>query len=230
MAGGLGIYRVWIANLAAPDSNNRWSAAARKDACDFLRELFNRVIADPACKFTHCDWFLFEPRSSVVAQGEVLLYILASSRYSIINKMQSGQQINPDFAGNTFDVRGSVISEIYLGAGPHNPGSSRLTDSDYTQLIANLAFHELMHNKLDALPLGKGGVVDDIHLADGSGLSAGAPGAKPLSSKTPLTPTNIKFMAPNLARPVPQFTRGVTDLVISNGMPSMVDNQPAPTP
>jgi len=36
-AGSLGVYRVWIANLAAPDSNNRCSAAARKDAWDALR-------------------------------------------------------------------------------------------------------------------------------------------------------------------------------------------------
>jgi len=229
MAGPLGVYRVWIANLAAPDSNNRWSAAARKDACDALRGLFTRVIENPACHFTFCDWFLFEPQTSVLAPGELLVYILASSRNSIINR-QSTQQIDPDAAGNTIPVNGRVISEIYLGERPHHPGNSTLGDNHYTQLIANVAFHELMHNKLDALPVGQGGVMADLHASGGGGLARGGQGARPIEANTQLSPTNISFMAQNLGRAVPQFVGGVQNLVITNGMPSQVDRQPAPTP
>lgn len=231
MAGSLGLYRVWVANLAALDSNNRWSAAARLDACNHLRDLFNRVINDRACQYTFCDWFLFEPGKSVVARGEVLIYILASFQNSIINRRNTtGQQINPDAAGNTLPVGGDVISEIYLGQRPHNPGNSTLGDGNYTQLIANVAFHELMHNKLDALPLGQGGVLGDIHTQGGGGLARGGPNAKPLESSTAISQANIGLMAPNLGRAIPQFTTGVTNLVILNGMPTMVDGKPAPTP
>ena len=131
MAGTLGMYRIWIANLAASDSNNRWSAAARFDACNLLKDLFNSVIADPACKFTFCSWFLFEPQSSVLANGELLIYILASSRNSIINSQPSHPKIDLDKGGNTFPVGGNVISEIYLGAGPRTPLGSILGDSNY---------------------------------------------------------------------------------------------------
>ena len=98
-----------------------------------FEDLFNRVITYPAAQFTFCDWFLFEPGSAVLARGEVLIYILASSRNGIINR-QSNQQRDRDAAGNTIPVSGRVISEIYLGERPHHPGNSTLGDNHSVQL------------------------------------------------------------------------------------------------
>jgi hypothetical protein len=223
MAGTRGLYRVWIANLSASDSNNRWNAGARFDSANLLREIFKRVVAEKECPYTAVDWYLFETTSTVAAE-DLLLYILPSSRQSIIDRQ--GGQIDPNRPGNTFATAKGVISEIYLGPGPLNPLDSTLGDANYTQLIANLAFHELMHNKLDALPMGGGGVIDDIHRLGGGGLATGGK----ISSGTSPTPTNLKLMARNLGQRVPQFTQAVTTLVISAGMPKLINGRPAQSP
>jgi len=101
-----------------------------------------------------------------------------------------------------------------------------LSDPNYTQLLANIAFHELMHNKLDALPKGAGGVLDDIHTQGGHGL------ALPVGrADTPLTADNIKWMAPNLARPVPQYTRAsdVSRMIVGGNL-TLINGSPAPIP
>jgi len=64
--------------------SERVSCLDRQPCCASFEDLFNRVITYPASQFTFCDWFLFEPGSAVLARGEVLIYILASSRNGIL--------------------------------------------------------------------------------------------------------------------------------------------------
>ena len=82
-----------------------------------------------------------------------------------------------------------MISEVYL--------SEMEGDLNYPRLVTNLAFHELLHNKLDAEQTS---VIKDIHsLASGISLVPVARGARP-------SPKEIELMAKALSREIPQYT------------------------
>ena len=83
-----------------------------------------------------------------------------------------------------------MVSEIYL--------EMMEGDAHYAQLVANAAFHEAMHNKLDAHPQFDS---FDVHKIKGGGLSR----ELGISSSTKLAPADITAMAPALTRNIPQF-------------------------
>lgn len=73
---------------------------------------------------------------------------------------------------------------------------SAVTDRNRSRLLANLAFHECMHNKLDTHP--QLGIMQDIHTTGGlAGLG--------VTSDSQLTDQNIMDMRGGLGINIPQF-------------------------
>lgn len=90
--------------------------------------------------------------------------------------------------GLTANTSDGVVCEVYVAG---NMPARRL---------ANIAFHEIMHIKLDVGT----GVIADLHTRGGGGLAT-----PPTNEWTPLTAKNIDLMAKNLFQKVPQYTRAM---------------------
>ncbi len=128
------------------------------------------------------------------AETDVVVYVFYSKNDSIITE-KSGDPIHDSASGGTFPHTDGMISEIYL-----EPLDGA---AEFARLTANLIFHEIMHNKLDAsMPR----LVPDIHTGGGGGLAA----AK-VSYNSTLTPENITKMAQGLPRKIKQFTAKMKD-------------------
>lgn len=84
-----------------------------------------------------------------------------------------------------------MITEIYL--------KTMDGAAEFPTLVANLIFHEIMHNKIDAANNSK-----DIHISGGGGLAASL-----INKGSMLTPANIAQMAGVLSKKVPQYTAGM---------------------
>ena len=97
-----------------------------------------------------------------------------------------GQRLRPSaVGGNTFATARGVISEVYVASRNVLPSGPEL---------GNIAFHELMHNKLDA-----SSSHFDIHTSGGAGLARHSP------MHAVLTDQNRRLMRGALDRPVLQF-------------------------
>ncbi len=86
-----------------------------------------------------------------------------------------------------------MISEVYIDAVDG--------DANFDSKLAKLAFHELMHNKLDAHPIKA--TATNIHKSGGAGLALENPGSQDL------TPRNVALMAAHLTLEIPQWTGGL---------------------
>jgi hypothetical protein len=211
MAGHKGLYRIWLQNLSGADRENRWNEAAINEVGDNLKDLFEEVIKHPECPYSSVDWFAYHPDAQL-DPGEVLVYFVPSSGHSQIMKFpQLGVSVDFSKDGNTVQMlHGGILSEVYV--------DKHVGDDHHTLALAKLAFHELMHNKLDAVvdnPL-----LDDIHKHGGGGL---ATGPAPIDWYTTLTLPNKMWMARAVARPVPQFTdAGNVSRLFVDGMPEII--------
>ena len=115
-----------------------------------------------------------------IEDHEVLIYLLKSKAQSRIKKVAPSMDLGKTSKGNTLISSQGNISEIY---------TSELSDWKMSDIV-NLAFHELMHNKLQ--------VGDDLHTDYGFGLAAGDVTGRTLNER------NIEDMAKALATKVPQ--------------------------
>ncbi len=132
----------------------------------------------------------------VVAPTELLVYLLPfGSTLASNGRLERGSP-PPNHDGLTNPLAGATASEVYL----------HFSD---TTVLANLIFHEAMHNKL-----GLGNTA--LHAKGGMAGS-------PVSPSTQLTPTNIQDMATALEKPRPQWTAGI-DLLVAESNRS--DNDP----
>src|SRR5262245_45231221 len=97
---------------------------------------------DESCKlnsnFSGSD-YTFEPRTSSVTDKDWVIYLLKNDSKSIVAQYSSDPL---GFSGSTADTNEGVISEIYL--------EPQFGDAELPRLLANIAYHELLHNKLDA--------------------------------------------------------------------------------
>src|SRR6185369_1774602 len=151
-----GVYNVYLKNLGPQNSTN-WDAAAMTAVATNLKQLFDDVCQNSKSAYSSsaCQW---DPTSGTVKDTELLVYVLNDSSQSLIAKNHSKWKIDLTKGGNTFWVGNSTprISEVYL--------DTMLKYVDANILIAKLAFHELMHNKLEAF---------DVHSKGGGGLATG---------------------------------------------------------
>ena len=110
------------------------------------------------------------PTSSDVKDDDVLVYVVPSGdRFNSVIAHQSSAWVpNPGRSGLTLNVGSSgvsIVSEVYWDKAAGN-------GNDTSRLLANLIFHEFMHNKLDAV---EHAGVDFVHNQGGGGLAiAGA--------------------------------------------------------
>jgi hypothetical protein len=109
--------------------------------------------------------------------ADLVVYILSSASDSIIARVHK-KKIGSGWAGCTYISAMGIISEIYLD----HPAN--LTGRD----AADMAFHELMHNKLR--------MGDELH-GKSSGLGKGALGNQS-SLGNYLTSDDINLMAPRM--------------------------------
>ena len=183
-----GIFTIWLVDQGAR-SDSYWGEGTMYGVGCYLRDYFNQICQHPASPFAGAS-FSWSGTAGNVAKHELVVYFLANQRRSIIQNRFGANTLHA--GGATFMSSAGMVSEVYL--------SDPEGDLNYPRLVANLAFHELLHNKLDAE---EKSVVKDIH-AHGSGLSI-----VPVDRGARPSPKEIELMAKNLKREIPQYTLGM---------------------
>jgi len=199
-------YKVWVVNQITlgtkiEDPSNRsyyytWDQAKLDKVVSELKALFDEVCKHPNSKFSAAD---VESKdlatvAGSIKDGQLLIRLTrATKSESAIIKKHGNTGGN----GNTVDTAGSgVISEAWL--------ESAAGGANHGELLARLAFHELMHNKLDAAA---NAPKQDIHTEDGTGLAVSPPpDENKIVYNTALSTKNKANMAPQLGSIVQQFT------------------------
>lgn len=126
----------------------------------------------------------FSPSAAAPVSPELLVYFMPS-RTSIVKEFV-GPKANVDLTADGFTAFSATASasEVYV-------------KSDDPILLARLAFHELMHNRLR--------MGDNLHMLGGLASAT-------VYKDTPLTTANIKKMAAVLRSPITQWTAGIATL------------------
>ena len=190
-------FNLWFKNLAL-GSQYYWGEGTMYAIGNYLTEYFNSVckqskLLKGVTQYDDAD-FSWEPRAASVGDHELLVYFLPSRSSSIVARFSNDQ---PDKSGAPFPTGKGVISEVYI--------DTMEGDADYPRLVANCAFHEMMHNKLDAYVNAGDQVIVDLHVSGGGDLATGDP-KKPITSSMRPNQTNINLMAKVLGKVHPQFT------------------------
>jgi hypothetical protein len=126
-------------------------------------------------------------RAAQLMPHDVVVYFVLDPSQSVARKLGVAVPEGPNAAGLTVTTARGVVSEVYVeGSMP-------------ARRIANIAFHEIMHIKLDV-----GGVWHgDLHKSGGLAM-------KPTAEWTKLTDGNVRLMAPHLFRNVRQYMGAMT--------------------
>ena len=119
---------------------------------------------------------------------DVVVHFVMDPSSSIARRAGVSRNEGPNAGGLTAQTSGGVVCEVYVDG---NMPARRL---------ANIAFHEIMHIKLDVGTR----VITDLHTKGGGGLAT-----PPTNEWTPLTARNVELMAANLFRNVPQYTKAM---------------------
>ncbi len=179
-----GVYNVYLKNLV-PEDNMDWGEGDMYAVGLHIKQLFDEVCQNSNSTYSTSDYW-WDPPKGTVKDTELLVYVLFDSSQSLIAKTRPKWKIDLTKGGNTFFLGYSTprISEIYL--------NTMLKFLDAHLLIAKLAFHELMHNKLEPF---------SVHTSGGGGLATGGM----ITSSTPLNDTNKELMAKKLGKRIPQY-------------------------
>ncbi len=194
-------FKLWVVNLVPigtkindPASRGQyyfnWDQAKLNDTVAELKLLFDDVCKHVLSKFSGTDVEVKDINhvSTNIKPGDLVIRLTTKNDSIILKKYGSGA-VSKDTSGATKDTGSGVCSEAWL--------EGAAGDSNVPPLLARLAFHELMHNKLDASNS------KDIHATpdDGTGLAQ-----SPVASGTDLSATNKKNMAMSLGSMIAQFT------------------------
>ncbi len=181
-----GVFTLWLVNLA-PGNQYYWGEGTMWSVGNHLREMFQKVVDHESSPFErfHYSW-----ERGVVQQTDIVVYFLASQADSIIKEKYKAVPKHNSGSGGTFPSAGGMLSDVYLRA--------MEGDFAYSRLVAKLAFHECMHNKIDAAP---GSTIADIHSQGGEGIAMAT-----VSNGSDLTDKNIGLMAAALGKKVIQHT------------------------
>jgi hypothetical protein len=190
------MYNVYLFNAvgAGPAGNNTVPAATLTTIAQLLTEDFNKVVAAHDAKAAQkyggvqVTWTM----TPAPQDDELLLYFLPTGATIAEARVLKQGSPPPNHDGLTSFKDGTTASEAYF------------TNSD-PQVLANLFFHEFMHNKLHL-----GNSMHDHH----DGL-----GATPVGPNTPLTKANIAEMGAALGKKQPQWTGGVPILTAAVNVP-----------
>jgi hypothetical protein len=192
------IFRLWLMDQLRTNENNRWDANVRQTIEDTLRGHFQKVLASQLCAFGKIDitWegIGFLRAKHGYADTDIVLHFLDNVRESILrNRFGQKLRSGSGHSGATMLTPEGMLSEIHVWENDNG------TEFRLGKLIGNLAFHEAMHNKLDADPRFPG----DIHALNSTPV--GGLSEPVISSKSDLKANEILKMAPALSRVIPQF-------------------------
>lgn len=193
-------YKVWVVNLVTlgvkvydPKNSSYyfdWDQTKLTKTIGELKDLFDEVCKHPMSRFGDCsvDSQDLGMVTSNIKPGDLLIR-LTTKKDSILIKKYGEGAVSNDTSGGTKDTGSGIISEAWIEGAA---GSATVPE-----LLARLAFHELMHNKIDV------GNSKDIHSKpdDGTGLAV-----SPVAYNTDPSDTNKRNMASRLHAVVPQFT------------------------
>jgi hypothetical protein len=170
-----------------------------------LQNYFQRVASGTRHGSAFVHWLAYMP---TVQNHELLIYFMPET-HSIVQVML-GRKL-----GGTMATGGHWGMTWTSGQPPDRRTASEVyVKLNDPQMLANLAFHEAMHNKLQFSSR-------QLHNGDGMG---GTPyrseqdvGGE-VTSTTLVTPTNIAAMARALDNSVPQWTNGISYLIARRQM------------
>lgn len=156
---------------------------------NYLVEYFTPSLR--STKFSSVD-YTYEPDASAVTSDDLVCYVLPRQRASLILRkyptLTLGQGGSTIWSPND----NAVISEVYL--------DSSQGDADRARLMANLIFHEWLHNRLDAGPH----IYQDVH-ATPHGVLTTSGG---INSNMRPAPADTVSMRRGLVHPHAQYTGG----------------------
>jgi hypothetical protein len=177
-----GIFNLWLVDKGTR-SDYYWGEGTMYGVGTYLVGYFNEICKASNNAFDSAN-FSWSGNTANVKPNEIVVYFLQDRSSSLVTAQ--GGTISHG-SGATYTTGAGTISEIYL--------SEMEGDADYPRLVANIAFHEILHNKLEPNP------VADIHAIGGAGLSSPtvSRGMRP-------TTAEIDFMGPALSRNVSQYT------------------------
>lgn len=176
------LFNLWLVDKGTR-SQYYWGEGTMYAVGTYLVEYFSPICAASNKAFDSAR-FSWSGSAGQVQPNEVVVYFLQERKDSIV--AARGGSVTHG-SGATYTTGAGTISEVFL--------SEPEGDLNYPRLVANIAFHEILHNKLEPKPLA------DIHGIGGGGLSSATVnrGMRP-------TQAEIDHMAPALSRNVPQFT------------------------
>jgi hypothetical protein len=152
-----------------------------------LAGLFSPIVGYNS--FFENNWVYFNPISAAPVAHELLVYFMPSGKSIVKNAPNTIGPIDLSADGNT--AYGAGASEVYV----------KYSDAI---LLAKLAFHELMHNRLKQSN-------QQLHNPKGQqGLAAAD-----IKSTTKINDANIKSMAAVLRDPITQWIAGIS--ILNNG-------------
>lgn len=189
MAGKSGTFKIWLVGMTKPSSfdYNCYGEGTMYAIGMKLKTMFQTICNHKNSTVAIAD---YSWERGNVASTDVVVYCCGTKEYGSVIKGKDGAAIHDSASGGTYDYTGGMISEVYL----------RSIDgaANFVSVAANIIFHEIMHNKLDA-PKVK--TVNDIHTSGGGGLAV-----TKVSAGSALTDKNIELMAGVLSKVVPQYT------------------------
>lgn len=193
------LYMINLKSLVPRDAERlmRFGQEMRQGVGVRLQHLFDpiaRGLARPEQRQFDGAGIAWEPDAARINPDEMVCYFVADRAASVISGL--GGRLPPPLpegkhAGTTFASREGMVSEIYL--------AELIDHHDRIRAIANMAFHELMHNKLDAATAGA--PIANVHTNGGGGLANAH-----VDLDGDPTPQNRALMRHSLLRRVPQFT------------------------
>lgn len=151
-----------------------------------LDNLFKQVFAHPSVKDKHTyGLVLTKTNPADVKPEDMIVYFVRDNNASLGEK--EGGNHHRDHAGTCTNTPAGTIAEVYL------------YQNFPPQKLAKIAFHELMHYKID-VGQGKDTI---IHEKGGGGIAS----ANNVNAGTPLTAGNIAIMAKNIANKTKPYTK-----------------------
>ena len=182
-----GTITIWLVDQAER-SDYYWGEGSMFAVANYLTDYFNADCRHANSPFENarCTW-----QKGSVGETDLVVYFLPSVKRSIIASRFKTSSTCTAPSGGTLETSQGMVSEVYM--------DTMEGDLNYCKLVANIAFHELMHNKLDAPSIDK--TIKDVHALGGSGLAEATVGRG-----SQLTPQNIAWMAGALGKKIPQFT------------------------
>ena len=195
---GKKVFRLWLMDQLRTNENNRWDGTVRQTIEDTLRGHFQKVLGSPVCAFGQIEitWegIGFRRAQHGYADTDIVLHFLDNVRESILrNRFGVSLKSGSGHSGATQLTPEGMLSEIHVWENDNG------TEFRLGKLIGNLAFHEAMHNKLDADPKS----TDDIH--GWHAKPVGGLSEPVISSKSDLKSDEVLKMARAMAHVAPQF-------------------------